>query len=110
MLMQDPNVEVFFPPGPPPGEMILIAMSIVAALIGAIYILGPLARALARRIEGRGVDAGMQEELHALRERVADMDGLRDRVLELEERIDFAERLLSRPPQPERLPAPGGDR
>ena len=109
MLMQDPNVEVFIPPGPPPGEMILIAMSIVAALIGAIYILGPLVRALARRIEGKAIDAGLHEELHALRERVAEMDGLRDRVLELEERVDFAERLLSQAPPPERLPAPRGE-
>lgn len=109
MLIQGPGVEVFIPHGPPASEMLLIALSIVAALIGAIYILGPLARALARRIEGKGIDAGMQDDLHALRERVSDVDGLRDRVLELEERIDFAERLLSQAPQPERLPAPRGD-
>ncbi|HEX6090075.1 MAG TPA: hypothetical protein VFZ13_07945 [Gemmatimonadales bacterium] len=109
MLIQEPNVEVFIPHGPPPSEVILIALSIVAALIGAIYILGPLARALARRIEGKAVDTGLHDELHALRERVSEMDGLRDRVLELEERIDFAERLLSQAPQPERLPAPRGE-
>ncbi|HEU4827660.1 MAG TPA: hypothetical protein VFT04_00560 [Gemmatimonadales bacterium] len=110
MLIQDPNVEVFIPPGPPPGEMLLIAMTIVAALIGAIYILGPLARALARRIEGKATDPALQEEMHALRERVSEVDGLRDRVLELEERVDFAERLLSQAPQQERLPAPRGER
>jgi hypothetical protein len=108
MIMQEPNVEVFIP-GPPPSEMFLIAISIVAALIAAIYILGPLARALARRIEGKGIDAGMQDELHALRERVSEVDGLRDRVLELEERVDFTERMLSKGPQPERLAAPRGD-
>lgn len=110
MLMQDPNVEVFFPPGPPPSEMILIGLSIVAALIGAIFILGPLARALARRIEGRGIEAAVQEELQALRDRVSEVDGLRDRVLELEERIDFTERLLSQASQPERFPVPRADR
>jgi Tfp pilus assembly protein PilO len=110
MLMQEPNVEVFFPPGPPPGEMILIALTIVAALIGAIYILGPIARAFARRIEGKGVDPAVQEELRALRESASEMDGLRDRLMELEERIDFAERLLAKSPQAERLPAPHGER
>ncbi|MGE5926551.1 MAG: hypothetical protein ACM357_04305 [Gemmatimonadota bacterium] len=106
----EPNVEVFLPPGPPPGEMILIAMTIVAALIGAIYILGPIARAFARRIEGKGIDPALQDELHALRERVGEVDGLRERLMELEERVDFAERLLAKAPQAERLPAPHADR
>jgi hypothetical protein len=106
----DPNVEVFFPPGPPPGEMLLIALTIIAALIGAIYILGPIARAFARRIEGKSVDPGVQDELQALRERVADVDGLRERLMELEERVDFAERLLAKSPPQDRLPAPRGER
>ena len=110
MLMQEPNVEVFFPPGPPPGEMILIALTIVAALIGAIYILGPIARAFARRIEGKSVDPAVQEELRALRDSAAEVDTLRDRLMELEERVDFAERLLAKAPQPERLPAPHVER
>lgn len=101
----EPNVEVFIPPGPPPGEMLLIAMTIIAVLIGAIYILGPIARAFARRIEGRGLDPAMQDEMQALRERVGEVDGLRDRLMELEERVDFAERLLANAPQQERLPA-----
>lgn len=101
----EPNVEVFNPPGPPPGEMLLIAMTIIAVLIGAIYILGPIARAFARRIEGRGLDPAMQDEMQALRERVGEVDGLRDRLMELEERVDFAERLLANAPQQERLPA-----
>jgi hypothetical protein len=105
----DPNVEIFFPPGPPPGEMLLIAMTIIAVLIGAIYILGPIARAFARRIEGKGIDPALQEDLHALRERVGEVDGLRERLMELEERVDFAERLLAKTPQQERLPAPRGE-
>lgn len=110
MQIQEPSVEVFFPPGPPPGEMILIALTIVAVLIGAIYILGPLARAFARRIEGKGIDPGMQDELRALRESVSEVDGLRDRLMELEERVDFAERLLAKAPPQERLQAPHGER
>ncbi len=97
-----------FPPGPPPGEAILIALVTIATLIGALYILGPIARAFARRIEGRGMDPGLQDELHLLRERVADVDVLRERVMELEERVDFTERLLARGSGPDQLPAAQG--
>jgi hypothetical protein len=105
----EPNVEILFPPGPPPGEMLLIAMTIVAVLIGAIYILGPLARAFARRIEGKGIDPALHEEMQVLRERVGEVDGLRERLMELEERVDFAERLLAKSPHQDRLAAPRGE-
>jgi hypothetical protein len=95
-VTQDPVVEVF-QTGPPVSESVLIALTVIALLIGTIYILGPIARAIARRIENKGIDPATRDELHALRERVAEMDGLRDRVFELEERIDFAERMLSQP-------------
>ena len=60
---------------------------------GGVFVLrGPLGRALAQRISGRSHEPG---ELVDVEERLADVDILRQRVGELEERVDFAERLLS---------------
>jgi hypothetical protein len=69
-----------------------IVMSVL--LIGSIFLLLPLVRAWARRIEGKGGDPMVVEELAQLRERVAELDHMSMRVHELEERLDFAERLL----------------
>lgn len=94
-----PDPFVMVSSGPPASEIFAIIAVTAALLIGAVLILGPLARALARRIEGRG-HAGLQpEELEHLRERAADVDDLRTRVMELEERLDFAERMLAQRPQ-----------
>jgi len=52
-------------------------------------------RALARRIEGRpAVDSAMNADLESLRQRVNELEQLPHHVAELEERLDFAERLL----------------
>lgn len=104
LLAQDPGVEVFVPSGPSAGEGILIALVVLAVLIGVVTILGPLAKALARRIEGKGTDAALAAEFHELRGQLAEMDGMRDRILDLEERLDFAERLLAQRPEAARLP------
>jgi len=58
---------------------------------------GPLARAVADRLRGR--PAGEADP--AL---LAEMDQLRDRLAEVEERLDFAERLLARAGQPDQIP------
>ena len=58
----------------------------------------PIGRALADRIRGKGTDAGdervrfLQESHDAMFEEV---DGLRHEVGDLQERLDFAERLLA---------------
>jgi hypothetical protein len=44
------------------------------------------------------------ERLAELESRIADVDHLQFRVQELEERLDFAERLLAQVREPERLP------
>jgi hypothetical protein len=71
---------------------------------------GPIGRATARLIEalttrfvGRGQAAS--EELVALADRVQELEGVEQRLLELEERLDFAERLLTGGARP----APGQD-
>jgi hypothetical protein len=62
----------------------------LSLIVGAVIALrGPVGKALARHLEGTppaGPDPAVYEEL----------DGLRARVMELEERVDFAERLLAR--------------
>ena len=66
-------------------------------IVGAVVVLrGPLGKALARRIEG---SKAAPEELTArivdLEHRLAEAETDRLRLADLEERIDFAERLLA---------------
>jgi len=78
--------------------LLLGAGLIVAALIW------PLIRAIARRIEGGGPNAGMEAELEALRERVRVLEDVPARMAELEERVDFAERIVAKSRETDRLP------
>lgn len=69
-------------------------------LVGVVLILrGPVGRALARRIDGTaGQSEGLSPvEAEELRHRVAELEQQQVRLLELEERLDFAERLLANP-------------
>ena len=76
----------------------------VAALIAITIILWPIMRALARRLERKGnVDSALRAEVEQLHTRLAEMDSLQSRLLELEERVDFTERLLAQAQQPSRL-------
>lgn len=85
-----------------------IAGAVVAVIfflsVVAIFILrGPLGRALARRIEG--VAGAVDERVGQLEHRVAELEQAQTRMAELEERVDFAERMLTRTEIPDRLPA-----
>lgn len=61
---------------------------------GAIFIAnGPIGKAIARKISGGEVDAPAAVEVPE--ELYAELDELRARLLEMEERQDFAERLLA---------------
>lgn len=77
------------------GEDFAIPAMIAAAVVSAIALRGPVGRALAERIRGDELAAGgaAEEELHVLQTHLERME---DRVLELEERHDFTERLLAR--------------
>jgi len=108
-------VQVPAPPAPP-GQQVSVTGSLegwdaVALLLvlGAIVvvILWPLIRAWARRIEQGGVAAATEAELEALRERVRVLEEMQPRMMELEDRVEFAERVLVRgheSPEPDRLP------
>ena len=77
-----------------PAPVFLLAM--LAMLATVIIIFLPLMKAWARRIESKGLDAGeFRAELEDLRIRMQELEGERARFVELEERIDFAERLLT---------------
>jgi uncharacterized protein involved in exopolysaccharide biosynthesis len=87
----DPNL-IFMNDGGPP----TIVFIVVAALTAATIILWPIMRAFGRRLEGKGNgDQALRAEVDQLHARLSDVDALHARVLELEERIDFAERLLA---------------
>jgi hypothetical protein len=63
---------------------------------------GPVGQAVARRIHGHdaGSDSDVQAELSDLRSQV---DALRRQLEETQERMDFAERLLTRQRAPDEL-------
>ena len=96
--------EAFIPPPwvtLPPQVVLLIAVAFIA---GCTIVLWPLMRAISRRIEGRGpASSALQADMDQLRARIAEVDVLQHRVAELEERLDFAERLLAQKREPERL-------
>ncbi len=72
--------------------------------------LGVLSWRRKRVLERRGpdTDPGSPNRLYDLEGRVADLEAAQGRVLELEERLDFTERLLAQQRDPSRLGA--GDR
>jgi Tfp pilus assembly protein PilO len=103
------------PPSPPPVPFdpnlfashvdapaaVMITLLVMTAIT---IVLWPLARALARRLEGRGaVDAALRAEMEQLQHRLGEVDAMQVRLAEMEERLDFAERLLAQSREPDRL-------
>ena len=88
----------------PPEVFVLIVLGALGILAAGVTILYPLIRAIARRLEGRPVaDGALRAEVEELRLRVQEMESDRGRVAELEERVDFAERLLAQGQERARL-------
>ncbi len=111
MILQAPVPPV--PPQGPSTEMMVSGtlhdMAVVVLLLGAglmfAALIWPLIKAIARRIEGGGGAAGaeVQAELEGLRERVRQLEEMQPRMLELEERVDFTERIVAKSREPDRL-------
>jgi Tfp pilus assembly protein PilO len=98
----DPNL-IFMNDGGPPTVLLIV----IAALTAMTIVLWPIMRAFGRRLEGKGnADSALRAEVEQLHTRLADMDSLHARVLELEERVDFTERLLAQVQNPARLGVP----
>jgi Tfp pilus assembly protein PilO len=95
------------PPGMPlflPGQATEVVEVAIMALV-ALIIFWPLMKALAKRIEAKGGDVpALRGEVDELRARVAEMEAGQHRVAELEDRLDFAERLLTQQREAARLP------
>lgn len=111
-MIQQPPV----PPPPPPFDPNLlflnegpaVVMIVLATLAAATIVLWPIMRALGRRLEAKGRgEPALQAEVDQLHQRLADVDALQHRVSELEERLDFAERLLTSGQETPRVPARG---
>jgi hypothetical protein len=83
-------------------------LGIVAVMVTSLAaaLLYPIARAYARRLEGRAPAEGLRQELADLSARLELMQHDQERVAELEARVDFAERMLAqqRDREPARLP------
>jgi hypothetical protein len=74
-------------------------MSILFLSLAAIFVLrGPLGRAIGERIAGRRESADDRD----VQDLKGDVEELRHQLAEVQERLDFAERLLAR--QDERAP------
>lgn len=81
-----------------------IVMIVVAMTVGAVLLFWPLVRALARRLEGgsrklEGEIADLRTRLEAMEQQAitsGEFDASEHRVYELEERVEFVERLLAR--------------
>ena len=58
------------------------------------FFFGPIGKAIAKRIAGPG-HSGSEADVAELRARVDELDGQQQRVAELEERLDCAERMLA---------------
>jgi hypothetical protein len=74
-------------------------VAFIAFAFVIVKVLGPIAVAIGHRIRG-GRDSAPDHRL------AVEVDELRIRLAEVEERLDFAERLLAQPQQPARLGAP----
>ena len=83
-----------------PGETI----GLIAVLFAAVKIFGPVGMAIGDRLRGRRrepeSDRRLAEEVDTLRERVGELEEMQRRMVELEERVDFTERLLAQPRPP----------
>lgn len=83
------------------GRQFAIPAVITGGVVLGLTLRGSLGRAIAERIRAPAV-----EPAEVPPEVLEEMDGLRTRLLELEERVDFTERLLARQrtEEPARLP------
>ena len=80
-----------------PEQFGLIDLTAVIAIAGAlVLIFRPIGNAIAGRMRGSVVSPDPEV--------LAEVDGLKARLAEVEERLDFAERLLANSHQPEQLP------
>jgi hypothetical protein len=76
-------------------EVFVVAIPLIAVCAGGLLLLSRsrLGEAIAQRIAGNSRSSAIQEQLDALHDAQAE---LRNQLSEVQERLDFAERLLRR--------------
>ena len=79
----------------------LVPITLFVSIAAVAILRGPLGKALADRMSGRALDSEGAAEIAAL---LSDYDELRARLAELEERLDFTERLLAQQERRDALP------
>lgn len=85
---------------------VFVMIGVIAVPMLAAMVVPALAKAIRKRLEGATLDPSLTAEVELLRERVRTAESLEQRVAELEERLDFAERLLSKQREAARLGPP----
>jgi hypothetical protein len=79
----------------------LVPMTLFVSMAAIFIFRGPLGKAIGERIAGRRVEGDAFAETEALH---AEVEELRHRVGEVEERLDFTERLLAQHKETNVLP------
>jgi len=86
-------------PGP-----VIVSVAFFVMLLGSFAMFGPIGRAIAERLRGKGRDRALDSgEVEALRD---ELYSLRQQVSDLAERQDFSERMLAQAREKGQLPAP----
>lgn len=91
-------------PGNLPPEWVAPFIAMVILICIAAWLLMPLIRAWAKRIEGRAADPAQTEEMLRMHDRIAELELSATHTQELAERLDFAERLLAQRMDQTQLP------
>ena len=82
---------------------------VAGAAVFAVLLRGPVGKAIAKMLEGQSVpDDHVMERLDHMEDRLAEFGAEQMRVAELEERVDFTERLLSQREPARELRQPEG--
>ena len=88
-------------------ERVLVAAGVIVVFTLLFTVVVPIGRALVRRVEGSGTAPGGPGQLEEVRARLQHLEAREARMAELEERLDFAERVLTREREAPPL-GPGG--
>ncbi len=86
------------------GEDVAVVMVILAMTGAAVFLFRPMVLAWARRIEGKAGNADTTRDLDEVRERLAELEAAQIHVQELEDRVEFAERMLAQRHEQVQLP------
>jgi Tfp pilus assembly protein PilO len=80
------------------------AMFFAVGLMGLGFFFGPIGRAAGRWIESHSQKGSDPERFRELEIKMAELEANCERMAEIEERLDFAERMLAQQREVDRLP------